>query len=656
MKMGKIGPKKILGSAIALLLGFCALQAQEEQRIQKTLKIGKYQGEASFGYTVVQGDTVLDGDFLMQRSNVLELLERQDYSFLFKGRFNKGVPQGDWVFEFGDFQSNKASNVVDYQYRVLVTGTQESAKGRITNGRPDGTWIILEEDIKDSEIEKTVFKSEISFANGVPERSFQIMNENQTLVGRFLRNGLAHDEWSLFSQNGMTATESWYFNEGILRSIGASMDGSVFRIPIFKNTSNEQVKVLNLDQRYLAVVDYYMGLQTEYPLAAAKLPDLLQENAKHYANIQHILSDLGESTFSPQFKVGVPYFPLSANDSTLVEEVKAQVKEASAISRELLGNSQLNLLQLTNTEVRSYARGVEQLKDRLLLPLQKLVVYDSLGILPYLDPNVLDTVLWPNGVPAVLDVSNISEVSSEALLPSALHEENGTSAPTGYALLEKRSTQTLYALKDLKKTLARMLAKDKRENELVAIEDSLVMRQKRLQLTLDSMRVKLPAKYGAALAGVGSLAVQRLALYSEGSNGDDNLAMARKTLVCLEDLQEITETLGEMPNYAERIMVAYTDRIWNPFTATLMDETVKKRIPTAYQKTVEPYFLNTLASELSCENAQELHSDIVNAYERVLYLRNAETTKLERRLKRAKNPREILQFLYDETLIKNTRP
>mgnify|MGYP005999864493 CR=1 FL=1 len=67
------------------------LNAQEVKDYNGPLQIGKYNGKATYTYKIVDNDTVLEGDFLVLRSNLQELLQKQDYSFQFKGSFVDGT-------------------------------------------------------------------------------------------------------------------------------------------------------------------------------------------------------------------------------------------------------------------------------------------------------------------------------------------------------------------------------------------------------------------------------------------------------------------------------------------------------------------------------------------------------------------------------------
>lgn len=653
MKRQKIGYNALVCSTLACSLCLGALNAQEGPRAEKTLKLGPYEGRANFGYTLAQGDTVLNGEFTMQRSNLMELLERQDYSFLFKGQFENGVPQGEWTFEFGKFQSDQASKVVDYQYRVLVSGTQESAKGSISNGVPDGTWVILEEEIEKSEIARTLFKSEISFAKGVPERSFQLTGKSHTLMGRFLRNGLAHDEWALFPNDGLEQTESWHFNEGLLQYIQMAGENTSKRLPIFQTELAPQFTTINLDERYLALVHFYGGLSDGFAVAIAKLPLLLEQNWEHYQNIQDILGRLGEASFRPEFKVKVPFFQMTTKDSNAVKEIRSHYLLGKEAANRILANTQLKLLKLSNPEALYLYNLTQKLQENYVEPLTKLMYYESLGVVPYLSPNLLIKGLWPNGIPMTLNVSNVSK----ALVPWQLEwsgaDEN--SLANDFYKIAHLSQQTNDSFREIEQKLAAMLSKDERQTALITQEDSLIKQQALLRETLDTLRVQLPERYLVPVDGIQSMAAQLLGAYSENGEEKNKLERAQQVSKCLNDLQALAETLGQMPEYANNIREVYTDRIWNPFMATLMDEAIKKRITTAYNKILEPSFLNQMGSSMSCKSAASLNEDIIRAYRRILELLDVDTSKLERKLKRAQDAEEVLELLYDDALIQKQR-
>ena len=69
-------------------------------------------------------------------------------------------------------------------------------------------------------------------------------------------------------------------------------------------------------------------------------------------------------------------------------------------------------------------------------------------------------------------------------------------------------------------------------------------------------------------------------------------------------------TVRDIPKKTKEINEAYVNQVWNPFTATLMDEDIKKRITKAYIKQVIPYYLNEINENLSCANASKISEGI----------------------------------------------
>ena len=86
--------------------------------------------------------------------------------------------------------------------------------------------------------------------------------------------------------------------------------------------------------------------------------------------------------------------------------------------------------------------------------------------------------------------------------------------------------------------------------------------------------------------------------------------------------------------HMDEIKVAYTDQVWNPFTATVMSEQVKRHITGAYRDILVPYLFYELNNALSCNNTPQLISLLENTHKRMLELREEDTGKLERKLKR----------------------
>lgn len=87
--------------------------------------------------------------------------------------------------------------------------------------------------------------------------------------------------------------------------------------------------------------------------------------------------------------------------------------------------------------------------------------------------------------------------------------------------------------------------------------------------------------------------------------------------------------------------------------ANVMAEEVKKRIVNAYENILVPYFITTVTEELQCDSAGSLNDQMAHTHQRMLDLRDEDTRKLERRLRRENRPEEVLKLLHQQSTTKN---
>ena len=244
-------PKPLVILFFGMLLSW-SVYGQEKLRYTGPFQVAGFVGEVDYTYQIIDGDTLLQGPFSMKRSNLDALLDQKDKTFSFTGAFENGFPNGPWNFQFGEFESDQKTEVVGFQYLVNVDGTQHEAQGDILMGRPNGVWTVSEQRIEDSEVKETLFQSRIAYNNGVPQQSFRIEGEQSTLVGRFLRDGLAHDSWTLFGEEN---TETWSFNNGVLSQI--QLDDTT--IAVFKGPF-KTARTINLDKRFSKILKLQLKL------------------------------------------------------------------------------------------------------------------------------------------------------------------------------------------------------------------------------------------------------------------------------------------------------------------------------------------------------------------------------------------------------------
>ncbi|WP_289061764.1 hypothetical protein [uncultured Zobellia sp.] len=620
---------------------------QEKQQYSGPLQVGGYEGKANYSYVVQEQDTLYNGTFQLQSSNLGALVEKEDTSFLINGNFDKGTPNGPWHFQFGEFQTESESKLVGYEYRVLISGRQEESKGKLVNGIPNDKWTYEVNQIKSSEVEKTLFKSVINFQNGIPQQSFQIENDSTVLIGRFLRNGLAHDEWTSYAANAIDDTENWIFEEGVLKEIVTVTDGLINRVPVFG--TDKTYKVVALNPGYLELLKATISSNGSVDFSGG-VSELLSKNNGYYKKLNDILNEMGPASVTPNFKVKVPFYALDSLQMKTINQIARDYKAAQAISDTLLNNSHLNIVRRSDADAQYRYEVVKKINADFLQPLSTFVKYKEEDILEYMELPKLMQQLWPSEKPntkieVVMDTAQ--NLRTFVLADTGEFNFNGNSTKTVAAIAEyaKLSLQELMeSLSDRLTNEARLQALNGLEKDLIAANDSLVQK-------IDSLQPELTLDYKAPLKNLKNLADGLLGDYALLKNPEKKLAFGNKLKVCLAELHELTGVLGELPHTSQEIEELYQDAIWNPFMATVMQEGVKKRITSAYNEILIPHFLEE-ATAANCEKVKPLTEQITHTNKRMVKLREGDTKKLERKLRKEKNPQEVMKLLHEQSIAK----
>ncbi len=626
-----------------LFLFFSGTTFGQTQLFSGKLTAGGYTGTAEYPFVIVDGDSIPDGSFLMYKSNVNALLQEKDSFFSFSGAFDNGFPTGFWKFQFGAFSSNQASQVVGYQYRINVSGIQHDAFGNLTQGKPDGDWTYKIAEVDNSEVSKVLFQSQISYDKGVPQKSFRIENDSSSLVGRFLRNGFAHDVWVVYSDTESEPAENWFFTNGLLEKIEKITESGRQLYPVFGSALQQDTEIV-LDQRYLKVLEWYLSVQdSNLNPEDMAMYQLLEQNAAQYASIDRFFNDLGRSEFMPRFKVKVPYYPLDSLETNQLQKAKMSFEAANEISASLLGNPQLDLLIRSNPEAQYYYDVVEKLQQDFLDPLASFLKFEQQQILNFLPQDLLYKQIWPNGLPTKqIQLEGQSQEYASWVFETGVAYGQEANNISNLANMADYANQ---GLSSISARLTEWLREEMKQQQFLELDKQLVEETKKLEQLVDSLKSTASIRMVNALNGILSTKEQSLKAYAQMEASDEKLEYGKTVLACLKDLNQLAMSLGNLPNQQQAITEKYQDAVWNPFTATIMDEEVKKRITAAYRNVVVPYALEKVAAPVSCDQALDIVKLLEDTQKRLFELREESTSKLERKLRKEQDPETVLALL-----------
>ena len=379
---------------------------------------------------------------------------------------------------------------------------------------------------------------------------------------------------------------------------------------------------------------------------------MLAQNASYYEKIDNILSQLGESDFSPKFRVKVPHYPLDSVEVIQLDSIKALFYKSKKIAGTFLDNTQLNILKLSDREANFQYEVIKVLADSILNPTEKLLEYRHQGIFEFISREQLVNKLWPHGFPAKSIEVQTDSTDAKQLF-SLPNPEQYRFEGTTLSSIKELVRYASVGIDSIQKGLNEKLANEQRQQELIALEERLIAQNKNLHKSIDSATTNASISAKETLRYIDSIVDKKLADYSNMQEVEAKVDYAKQLVLCYNQLQSLVDSIGALPVKWRTIQEKYQDRIWNPFMATLMDEEVKKRITGAYRKVLVPYFFEQIRKESVCDHAGDLVRLMQDSYQRMLQLRDEDTSKLERKLRKEEDPQVVLQLFNLQAIDQN---
>ena len=611
--------------------------SQETLRFQGMRNISGYTGLAKFEYFIKNNDTIFNGDF--EFGNILEK-EDNNRPVIVKGAFRNNRPDGKWTFQFGDLSQSDQKKLVNYQYVVEINGIQKSIDLNLDNGVPEGKWRIQIDSLKNSEIISTPFKSEFEYKAGIPQKSFRIETDTEFMVGRLLRNAVAHDVWSLYTKEGIGEIESWKFNQGQLEQISIKIDNATKKIALDYGQS-KNLTTINLDKHYLDIMELRLQRQDTSLVFDHGMSNLLKRDSRNYEAVLEFFNDLGTSLTVEGFRVNVPEFPLTETQLKTLSLIEKTYQKSDTLIKKLIKNSQLNILKLSDSETEFLYNVVLTLQNDYLKPIEKLVTYQDEDVLRHITREHVIEGLWPNGFPdEVIRTKGASDTERIYVLEDSFYDFSQQNLNSVLELSEFILEVTIKLEGELKEKLS----SNKREQAFLIQEQRMVESANQLERQIDSLKTQSSKDIKEALEALNTFADKELSSYSKMEESIQKLDSSQQLTRCFKNTQFLATSISKITKRQKEIEETYQDQVWNPFTATIMDEDIKKRITKAYNEYVIPYYLNYINESLKCDKVLNLNENLNTLHDRMLALKEEETKKLERKLKRTEDASEILSL------------
>ncbi|MEJ2006250.1 MAG: hypothetical protein P8X57_15100 [Cyclobacteriaceae bacterium] len=346
----------------------------------------------------------------------------------------------------------------------------------------------------------------------------------------------------------------------------------------------------------------------------------------------------------PEFKVKAELYPFSSSEEESLDTLRSISQLAKSKYTKLMDNSQMQLLILADPEA-AYLFGVaDSIYQEFIEPVDQLLEYEEKKILKYVDrTEVLEMLGLDNNPPDAVEVMYADSTVNE-LRPFRVSDVQAEMAGMNYDKAYNRVLRGLKGLETVDSRLRQKLSREQRAQELEILEEQLIDAVNHLSDHSDSLKTLTSEEYSAAITSIESTARQELRAYSAMEDADDKVEQAKKLIACFGNMELLASEVASLPGEWEAIRTTYTDRVWNPFIATVMDEEVKKRITTSYREVLIPYQLSKIKNELDCSAVNATLEELLSLHERMYELREEDTKSLERRLRKERAPDVIIEL------------
>lgn len=652
---------------LAFLFGFLSglqLEAQQAQSFQGDYFLGARKGEAQFAYRMDGQDTILQGDFQWQSSDLEDIRRRSFTYWQMQGHLENGLPAQQWFLRRGRYKPQGQGNLQERTFVLPLSGGEWLAQGAWSKGQARDEWSVLDLRIDSSAVSDTLLQSVFHFAEGQATGSFQIASTGAHWQGQISPRSRPVDTWRWKSKRKAGERLDWIFDQGELQrllyyaSSEAAPDTLYRRQPA--NQPGAEFRSLEMNERFFTWLRIMKEAQQGEsapsafgPLAqdsaaqnaAAQARRLWQRSIGAYERVDSLMTLLAEVKIIVLPRARLRYYALSEDQEEIIRKLRATRERIDSLQKGLLQNAQVKLQGLSHPGLAWYRKGVDTLRRHYGGKLDSLEKYLRLDLWEYLPPDSRARLLEVPREDLSLRWSSRPQGKWHQRSWTQPILAEGADTPLGRLSDYAQALET--ALLGMSDSIQHRLQRKAQAKELVQLEDSLMQRWEDYRDVLDSLQLQARApvqekELWQAFLGYGR---QELEHYSALEDDEQQRREARRLLECLEAGEAWARTIAGIPPKLAQMENVYTRKVWNPYTYTDMEEQVKERLYRAYREKLIPYYLKRAREEQDCGTMERYRRELKRLHERMLDLREERTDRLERKIKRRKEAPEIMELL-----------
>jgi hypothetical protein len=565
------------------------------------------------------------------------------------GFMEEGIPHGLWEFKSGQLNFDGNAKLKNFSFVVPASGEEVLLQSFLESGTPVGHLALYARNIDKSFVKDTIFNARLLKSDKNHFSGVSVQNDGFLLEGQLSKNAFMQGTWTLWKldQNGdrNSLEEEWIFDNGLLlKKIWHSGNEGSLELNFVENTnSGKMVEDMDFSSRYLDIVEFIVdakntGRDEKVQFDREKFTHL-QKLLMYVAQLQPSVSLILEKGIDLNLNVKLEVFPFIEEEINALKKVAQNIGSIQEKTYNLKNSPKVVLLQKTSPKAEEYLEILDAIN------IQKVDV--MVDIINLYNANVLKYIDRENYISQVLDFEE--EIEYMFLNSAKNYKFKNDKSLEGKGNIYKMMSLSEIInteVDTIKVLLDRLVFEIEQEESLLLLESQLldafedVLKQIK---QLENNEVNNLAAY-YVYEPLEQLMNAEMVKYKDLPTNASKKEAILPFIECIEAMGFLVNKLETLPRNFAIIDEAYIRQVFNPYTFTNMEERISPAVFNAFQNTLLPSLLGKIKT-IQCSMLEKHRSEYDILFQGMIDLLSTDTKRLERRVKKMREPQKIVDLL-----------
>lgn len=652
---------------IVLMLFSTLALAQEYEQYEGTYQhVSGEEGNARFRYYQPKksDEKILDGDFFFEVTRRDSAAQNVLIKKVYNGAYRENEKHGPWNYDLKRYEV-VLKDIENLEVVYDLNGAYLNIKGKYEEGVPVGEWVFREDMMQDGEYVKTIRRGIANFSDGTLTGAFTFHNnlegETYTVKGQFDEDGLMDQQWELqYPLDSLPVEEIRTYQHGFLTSIvrfnrenDKVLDSLIYDDVLANLQALDSAKAKALD---FEVSDAAFGIFFDHGYRAGTAARTRQSQGNRV--IGEALSQF--NSVGDPLAISQPRkllrltrrfaYDISKQEKAAIKRLTLAVDSLKADINPLVTNEVLELNRQRNDSLAFVYQYFGELQNQLKR-LDTIAAYLQTDAYRYTNPQIyfskaLDFVRKTDTL--YYNVDGEAQTHLVRLPETPAYDTNSFPLQLSQYVQDVRQyTQPLIAF------VYEELNTIEQEGINQALEEKISRKVKQVKQLYGQQSDSVPAdsllnplQVSAYERFMNGKVNQLERQYSQCGDLIKKQKIGNNIYAVLDTLEAAYSYLDTIPQLVQRVDQAYTEKTFDPYTFSYdFTRRIKKEL---YEKAAVHLYQHLLSELYLEEDYQRFLSrarEIVQLHERLLELTEEKTRSMERRLRNTDDPQEIKSII-----------